>query len=106
MHKTVRNAVVSHHRKRKQLSLDELMENGFQPSEGAVEEKCSIKLEAQRVIKAISSVPKKYQEIMKMRYLEDLSIKEIAELTGCTENLVGVRINRGLGKVRKILGIN
>lgn len=105
LYKTVRNLVITHLRKKKQMSLEELMEKGFQPSVDTMG-KYRIDLEAQRIIKAIKKLPKKYQEIMTMRYMEELSFKEIATLTGHTENLVGVRINRALSKIRKILNIN
>jgi RNA polymerase sigma-70 factor (ECF subfamily) len=36
-------------------------------------------------------------------YLEDFSYKEIAEITGISENYVGVRINRIKNKLKKIL---
>ena len=39
-------------------------------------------------------------------YLDDLSYREIAELTGLTENNVGVKLNRIKTKVKKILNIN
>ena len=38
-----------------------------------------------------------------MRYVDDLSIKEIAEITGETENNVSVRIHRGLEKLRELV---
>ncbi len=38
-------------------------------------------------------------------YLDDLSYREIAELTGLTENHVGVKLNRIKTKIKKILKI-
>lgn len=39
-------------------------------------------------------------------YLDDLSYREIAELTGLTENHVGVKLNRIKTKIKKILNIS
>jgi len=36
-------------------------------------------------------------------YLEDLSYKEIAEITGITENNVGVKLNRIKNKIQQLL---
>lgn len=39
-------------------------------------------------------------------YLDELSYREIAELTGLTENNVGVKLNRIKTKIKKILSTN
>ncbi|WP_373513011.1 RNA polymerase sigma factor [Persicitalea sp.] len=39
-------------------------------------------------------------------YLDDLSYREIAELTGLTESHVGVKLNRIKTKIKKLLNIN
>jgi len=38
-----------------------------------------------------------------MRYLEDLSPKDIANVVGETENVISVRIHRGIKKLKMIL---
>jgi DNA-directed RNA polymerase specialized sigma24 family protein len=37
---------------------------------------------------------------MRMRYVQDLSLKEMSLLTGQTENTVAVQAHRGLAKLR------
>ena len=38
-----------------------------------------------------------------MRYIDDLSPQEIAEVVGESENLVSVRIHRGLVRLRELV---
>ena len=37
---------------------------------------------------------------MRMRYVQDLSLKEIALLTGQTANTIAVQLHRGLAKLK------
>ena len=36
-----------------------------------------------------------------MRYIEDMTVKEIAKILGETENNVSVKIHRGIAKVKE-----
>ena len=45
-------------------------------------------------------LPIKYQKVMRMKYVQDLSIKEIALLTGQSKNTVTVQAHRGLEKLK------
>ena len=56
--------------------------------------------ESKQVIALLEKVDKKYKDVIIMRYIDELSIKEIAFATGETENNISVRIHRGLEKVR------
>lgn len=42
------------------------------------------------------------QEVLILRYYEELKIKEIADILGISENTVKTRIRLGLEKLRKI----
>jgi RNA polymerase sigma factor (sigma-70 family) len=51
------------------------------------------------------SLDKKYRDVILMRYVNDYSPKEIAEILGQSENAVSVRINRGLKKVQEMINV-
>jgi len=57
----------------------------------------------ERIKLALNEIKKEYQDIIIWHYLEDMTIKEIAELTGKTEGNVRVMAHRGLAALRKIL---
>jgi RNA polymerase sigma-70 factor (ECF subfamily) len=59
--------------------------------------------DARRVINALTQLPERYKEVVTLRFLEELSVKETAEVTGLSEIAVRVTQNRGLKKLEKLL---
>ena len=104
LYKVARNLVIDSRRKKKSDSLDSLMENGFEltsdESEIIVKEN---EFEAKMAIEAIKDLDEKYREILMMRFVEDMSVKDIADILGHNENTVSVRIHRAMDKLKKIL---
>jgi RNA polymerase sigma-70 factor, ECF subfamily len=101
--KVANNLIVDHSRKKKSTSLDTLMEAGFDPSQ---EENPQLqdRLDAQKKLEILDELePPSYREVILLRYVEDLTITEIAETLDTTENTVSVRINRAINKLRKLL---
>jgi DNA-directed RNA polymerase specialized sigma24 family protein len=43
--------------------------------------------------------------VLTMRFIDDLSIGEIAETIGVSENVVSVRIHRGVARLRTLCNI-
>lgn len=94
-YRTLRNLIVDHWRKHKSMSLDELLEAGYDPvgiDGRVVEEEQSDYVELRR---AIATLPASFQEVILLRYVEGYSPKEIAELLGISSSLVSVRLFRG-----------
>lgn len=99
LYKVLNNLVVDEYRKRKTVSLETFLEKGVEPStEG--DEKLINLLDAKAAVQLIEKLPLKYQKIMRMRYVQDLSIKEMAILTGQSRNTIAVQAYRGLIKLR------
>lgn len=91
--------IVDEYRKRKTTSLDVLLENGFQPRAGDSNRIFNI-LDGKTTFFLIKYLPPKYQKVMRMRYLQDLSLKEISLLTGQSKNAIAVQLHRGLIKLK------
>jgi RNA polymerase sigma-70 factor (ECF subfamily) len=92
---------VDEYRKRKTTSLDALLEKGFEPSASysgipfnALDEKSTLLL--------IQRLPEKYQKVMRMRYLQDMSLKEMSLITGQSKNTIAVQVHRGLEKLKAL----
>ena len=51
----------------------------------------------------VNRLPEKIQEVIKLRFYEDLSLKEIAEITETNLNTVKARLYRGLRMMKKDL---
>lgn len=102
LYRIANNLVVDEYRKKKTLSLDELKEKGFDPS---IEEEGKIHslIEAKDALYMLDKIEGPYREVLIMRYIDDLSPKEIAAVLGESENAVSVRIHRGLKKIRTLM---
>ncbi|MCF7865012.1 MAG: RNA polymerase sigma factor [Candidatus Pacebacteria bacterium] len=103
LYHVLNNLIVDEYRKRKRktVSLDVLLENGFAPNTGESE---SIKnqniFDGSLVVLLIKKLPISYQEVIRMRYEQDLSLKEMSVIMKETENTVSVRLHRGIQKLR------
>ena len=91
--------IIDEYRKKKPVSLDVLLEKGFEPS-NTDEDQLVNTLDGRAALLLLKSLPLKYQNIMRMRYAENLSLKEMSVITGQTTNTLAVQIHRGLEKLK------
>lgn len=108
--RTLRHLIIDEYRKAKSFSLDEMTENdegeqmgdllsdGSKPLEEAMD-----RFDGSRALESIQQLPDLYREVLTMRYVNDLTISEIANAIDESENVVSVRLHRGLKKLRTIL---
>ena len=104
LYRVARNLIIDYRRKKKTSSLDEIMETGkdFKNEIDPIEEKQE-EFDKKHVLKTIEKVDEKYKAILIMRYVEEMSIKEIGETLEKSENHISVMIHRGIDKLKKIL---
>jgi RNA polymerase sigma-70 factor, ECF subfamily len=57
-----------------------------------------------RLLAALEKLPEEHREALRLRYLENLPSKEIAERLGKTDGAVRVMLTRSLAKLQQILG--
>ena len=93
--------IVDEYRKRKLISLDVLLEGGFEPGSDEYERTINI-LDGKQVALLIPQLPKKYERVISMRYLKGYTLKEIALITNQSKNTVAVQAHRGLLKLKKL----
>jgi RNA polymerase sigma-70 factor, ECF subfamily len=102
LYRVANNLIIDYSRKKKETSLDNLMEQGFDApadDDGNLHKA----LDAKYIIRIVQDMDEKYRDVLLLRYVDDLSIKDIADIVGESENVVSVRIHRGVQQVRKIL---
>lgn len=102
LYRVANNLIIDNSRKRQEQSLDQMQDEGFDPGEDTRDRLTNF-LEAGVVIKVLHKLNPKYREVIQMRYIDDLSPKEIAAVIGETENNVSVRLHRGLKELRDLL---
>ncbi len=93
------NLIVDEYRKHKPISLDVLLEKGFEPVVDRSGRMFNV-LDGKAAIILIQRLPLKYQKVMRMRYIQDLSLKEISLITGQSKNTIAVQAHRGLEKLK------
>ena len=91
--------IIDEYRKRKATSLDVLLEEGFEPSAGDFSRIFDV-MDGKAAFLLIQRLPEKYKRIMRMRYLQDFSLKEMSLVTGQSKNALAVQVHRGLEKLK------
>ena len=99
--RTLGNLIIDHYRKKKSVSLDALAEDGFDPGEDETEALFD-SLDGKRAAELIKDLPEEYSEVIFMRYIEEMSLDDIAAATGLTKNAATVRVHRGLQKLKTL----
>ena len=97
------NLIVDASRRKKSVSLDTMMEvDGFEPvDEHAVDPVLIPQLrETMAHLKVLDEI---YQTAIRMRYFDNMTPKEIARSLGVSENVVSVRIHRGIERLSHIM---
>jgi RNA polymerase sigma-70 factor (ECF subfamily) len=90
---------------KKSASLDELRESGFDKHDSAAVTP-DVSAEAARVVQLIASLEPDYREAVALRYLDDLSPRDIASALDISETNASVRIHRGVQQLRELMGIS
>ena len=61
------------------------------------------KLEMQKIVVALQKLKQEYREIVTLRYVDEMEISEIAEITGKGHIAIRVTLHRGLKKLKELL---
>lgn len=99
LYHVLNNLIIDEYRKKKPSSLDLLLEKGYEPAAPELAPAFS-NMESKSAVLLIQSLPVKYRKIMRMRYVQDLSLQEMSILTGQTKNSLAVQVHRGLEKLK------
>lgn len=97
------NLIVDEYRKHKTTSLDTLMEKGLTPSVDNSDSLFNI-FDGKGALILIQRLPEKYRKVMRMRYVQDLSLEEMSILIGQSKNSIAVQLHRGLIKLKILYG--
>ncbi len=110
LYRILNNLIIDEYRKRKSSSLDEILEDDMGAFEARMAEggrsetetELDEKILGTRIRERLQELPTMYREAVTMRFVDELSPKEIAELLGESENVISVRIHRGITKLRAL----
>ncbi len=115
LYRILHNLIIDEYRKKHSSSLDALLEDETIASgvearmaEGGLhetEEMLDDTALVARIRARIPELPQDYCVVLTMRFIDDLSVSEIAKAIGASENVVSVRIHRGMAKLRTLCNI-
>lgn len=94
--RSLRNAIVDQYRLKKTYSLDNLIEQGYDEISSDHEDfsKTETDIGFQELLKHIQLLKPELQELLYMRYFENMSVSEIATALNERENSVSVKLHR------------
>lgn len=100
LYRVANNLIVDSTRKRRSTSLDALAEeDGFEVEDESI--RAPIDTPAlTEALKVLDEMDESYRTIITMRFVDELGPKEIAQALGLSENVVSVRLHRGIAQLR------
>ena len=102
LYKIARNQVIDHYRSRKN---DVSLESAENIITATTDEPVSVsrKMEMEKVVKGIRALKTEYQDVIILRFIEDLSVKETASTMHKTEGAVKLIQHRAVEALKKEL---
>ncbi len=102
-YKIARNLIADYYRKNANKKTESLDDHVI-VDEANLEEDVDDQMEASHLLKVLRGIHEEYQEVLVMRYLDDMSIAEIASATGKTANNVRVLLFRAKRALKSAVG--
>lgn len=102
LYKVLNNLIIDEYRKKRELSLDALLEGegvdegSFQDLSEDSTQSLIDQIDGKQAFLLLEELPDIYREVLTLRFVDGLRPKEICQLVEETENVISVRLYRGL----------
>jgi|SRR3989344_1448067 len=106
LYRIANNLVIDYYRKNKdkrELSLNDPKNPIDVPDKAEFVERIDQQMLVNQVQDVLRDLQDNYKEIVVMRFVNDLSIKEISYILGTSENNISVRLHRALDKLKSLI---
>jgi len=100
LYKTARNLVTDYYREKGKNTVVSAEDASIIDPRQNLEEQAILDSDMESVMKAMSELKEDYQNAITWRYVEDLSISEVAMMLGKTEDNTRVLLHRALGALK------
>jgi RNA polymerase sigma-70 factor (ECF subfamily) len=109
LYRVMNNLIIDEYRRRKEISLDALLEEESKftntllvaDSRAEREERFDMDVLMVKIHGLIKELPERQRTALTFRYIDGLSPREIARLLGISENAASVHIHRAVGELKK-----
>jgi RNA polymerase sigma factor (sigma-70 family) len=100
----VRGRIIDRYRTRGRRGTDIPLEDAAEPVfEDGTALQIDVRLDYARVEEALRGLRPEYAEVILLHYVHELSVAEVSDILGETENNVRVRMHRALGRLKDTL---
>jgi RNA polymerase sigma-70 factor (ECF subfamily) len=112
LYKVLNNLIIDEYRRRKEASLEQLLEQegvdegSFDELSESSAEQLAATIDGKIAFELLRELPEQYREVIIYRFVDQLGPREISELIEESENVVSVRIYRGLKLLRQKIEAN
>ena len=112
LYKVLNNLIIDEYRRRKEQSLDAMLEvdgvdeGSFEELSESSVEVLAATIDGRKAFELLEELPDQYREVIIYRFVDQLGPREISELTEESENVISVRIHRGLKLLRQKIEAN
>jgi RNA polymerase sigma-70 factor (ECF subfamily) len=109
LYKVLNNLIIDEYRRRKESSLDALLEEdgmhegSFEELSESTAEALAATIDGKKAFELLETLPDQYREVIILRFVDQLGPREIGVLIEESENVVSVRIHRGLKLLRQTI---
>lgn len=106
LYKVLNNLIIDEYRKKREASLDAILdqegmdEGSFSELSESTVESLAATIDGRKAFDLLQELPDEYKEVIVLRFVDELKPKEISLLIEESENVVSVRIHRGLKMLR------
>ncbi|KKU82330.1 MAG: RNA polymerase ECF-type sigma factor [Parcubacteria group bacterium GW2011_GWA2_47_8] len=104
LYRTARNLIIDYYRSKKfeAVTLTEEMEEVLAGSDDTIRG-IDHQFNIRRIVQAMSVLKEQDQELVLMRYVNELSMKDVIAITGLNENTIAIRLHRALRTLRQTI---
>ena len=100
LYRIAHNNLMDHYRKHPDI---ELLDVSRAQSQDRADEEAEREERAQVLLDALRKLPEQYQQVLSLKFFEELSNEEIAEILGCRKETLAVKVHRSLKALKKVL---
>lgn len=104
LYQIARNLIIDHYRTKKiEVDLEEAEESGSLGQSPSGETEAEHSLTMDRVMESVRTLPSLHQDVIIMRFVEELTVKEVSAALGKSESAVKVLQHRAMQKLKNLL---